>query len=164
MGNPGRPKAKLVLANDERTGLQRLVRRRKTSNGLAQRARIVLECACSATNGEVAKRVGVNEKTVGKWRKRFVDKRLEGLFDEPQPGAPRKLIDDDVERVIVKTLEEMAIGRADELGTIEVGKRADLIVLGAPTYHHVVYHYGVNPVHHVVKSGKVVVSDGDRMV
>jgi imidazolonepropionase len=54
-----------------------------------------------------------------------------------------------------------AIGRADELGSIEVGKRADLVVLGAPSYHHVVYHYGVNPVRHVIKNGEIVVSDGD---
>ena len=56
-----------------------------------------------------------------------------------------------------------AIGRAAEIGSLEVGKRADLIVLGAPTYHHVVYHYGVNPVRHVVKGGKVVVRDGRRV-
>jgi imidazolonepropionase len=53
----------------------------------------------------------------------------------------------------------VAIGRADELGSIEVGKRADLIVLDAPTYQHLVYHYGINPVRHVIKGGKVVVSD-----
>jgi len=107
MGNPGRPKAELVLTSDERTELERLVRRSTTSNGIAQRARIVLACAEGATNGEVAMRLRVNQKTVGKWRKRFVDQRLDGLFDEPRPGAPRKITDDDVERVIVKTLEEM---------------------------------------------------------
>jgi imidazolonepropionase len=57
-----------------------------------------------------------------------------------------------------------AVGRAAEIGSIEVGKRADLVVLGAPTYHHVVYHYGVNPVRHVVKNGEVVVRDGQRVV
>jgi imidazolonepropionase len=56
-----------------------------------------------------------------------------------------------------------AVGRAAEIGSVEVGKRADLIVLGAPTYHHVVYHYGVNPVRHVVKGGEVVVRDGRRV-
>ena len=56
-----------------------------------------------------------------------------------------------------------AIGRADELGSIEVGKRADLVVLEAPNYHHIVYHYGVNPVRHVIKNGRVVVSDGDTI-
>lgn len=56
-----------------------------------------------------------------------------------------------------------ALGRASEIGSIEVGKRADLIVLDAPTYHHVVYHYGVNPIRHVIKNGEVVVRDGHRV-
>lgn len=56
-----------------------------------------------------------------------------------------------------------AIGRAQQLGTLEVGKRADVVVLGAPTYHHLVYHYGVNPVRHVIKAGSVVVRDGRRV-
>ena len=56
-----------------------------------------------------------------------------------------------------------AIGQAAELGSIEVGKRADLVVLEAPNYHHIVYHYGVNPVRHVIKNGRVVVSDGDTI-
>ncbi len=56
-----------------------------------------------------------------------------------------------------------AIGRADELGSIEVGKHADLMILDAPSYHHLVYHYGVNPVLHVVKDGHVVVRDGRRV-
>jgi transposase len=99
--------AELVITDDERTELERLVRRRKTSNGIAQRARIVLECASGSANGMVAKRLGVNPKTVGKWRKRFLEKGLDGLFDEPRPGAPRKITDEDVERVIVKTLEGM---------------------------------------------------------
>ncbi len=56
-----------------------------------------------------------------------------------------------------------AIGRADELGSLEVGKRADVIILDAPTYQHVVYNFGVNPVHHVVKNGKIVVRNGMRV-
>lgn len=56
-----------------------------------------------------------------------------------------------------------ALGRASEIGSIEVGKRADLIVLDAPTYHHVVYHYGVSPIRHVIKNGEIVVRDGHRV-
>ncbi len=56
-----------------------------------------------------------------------------------------------------------AIGRAREVGSIEIGKQADLLVLNGPTYHHLVYHYGVNPVRHVVKNGRVVVRDGVRV-
>jgi imidazolonepropionase len=52
-----------------------------------------------------------------------------------------------------------AIGRAHELGSIEVGKRADIVILNAPTYHHLVYHYGINPVRHVIKEGRIVVAD-----
>jgi imidazolonepropionase len=55
-----------------------------------------------------------------------------------------------------------AIGRAEQIGSIEEGKRADLMVLEAPTYHHLVYHYGINPVRHVVKDGRIVVRDGTR--
>jgi transposase len=73
---------------------------------LALRCRIVLACAEGATNSEVAARLGVSRSTVAKWRSRFVERRLDGLHDEPRPGGPRKIIDADVERVIVKTLEE----------------------------------------------------------
>jgi transposase len=57
-------------------------------------------------NQAVAAELGVNPVTVGKWRGRFVGKRLDGLFDEPRPGAPRTITDDKVERVVVKTLEK----------------------------------------------------------
>lgn len=68
------------------------------------------------------------------------------------------------EAVTAATLNAAAaLGRAREIGSIEEGKRADLVVLKAPTYHHLVYHYGVNPVRHVVKGGRVVVKDGVRM-
>jgi transposase len=75
---------------------------------MALRARIVLACAekDQPTNGEVAARLKVNQATVGKWRRRFVADRLDGLFDEDRPGAPRTVTDDMVERIVVKTLEE----------------------------------------------------------
>ena len=66
----------------------------------------MLACAEGAANYQVAERLGVNQATVRKWRTRFVARRLEGLADEPRPGAPRTITDDDVERVVVKTLEE----------------------------------------------------------
>jgi transposase len=106
MGARGRPKAELVLSGDERQTLERWARRRTSAQALALRCRIVLACADGLTNQVVAARVGVNQATVSKWRKRFVERRLEGLHDEPRPGAPRTITDDDVERVIVKTLEE----------------------------------------------------------
>jgi len=74
---------------------------------MAMRARIVMCCANrGATNREVAKALGVSEAMVGKWRRRFVENRMNGLADDPRPGAPRKITDDQVEAVIVKTLEE----------------------------------------------------------
>jgi transposase len=97
-----------VLTAEERGVLERLTNRRKTAQAMALRARIVLACAEKAqpSNQEVARRLHVNHATVGKWRRRFVAERLDGLSDDPRPGAPRKITDDKVETLIVKTLEE----------------------------------------------------------
>jgi transposase len=97
----------VVLTDEERESLERWARRPKRSQALALRCRIVLACADEErSNGDVAAELGVTPTTVGKWRRRFVERRLEGLHDEPRPGVPRSITDDDVERVIVKTLEE----------------------------------------------------------
>lgn len=106
MARTGRPKAELVLTDEERTVLERLVRRRKSAQAMAMRARIVLCCAAGLNNRQVAEELGVSDGMVGKWRRRFVAKRLDGLFDEPRPGPPRTITDDRVEEVIIKTLEE----------------------------------------------------------
>ena len=106
MATKGRPKAPLALSDEERETLERWARRPKSAQALALRCRIVLACADGATNNDVAGLVGVHPATVGKWRARFVSRRLDGLSDEPRPGAPRTITDDDVETVIVKTLEE----------------------------------------------------------
>jgi transposase len=106
MAGRGRPKAPLVLTDEERQTLQRWARRAKTAQALALRAKLVLACADGATNKEVAERLGIWPQTVGKWRGRFVAKRLEGLSDEDRPGRPRAVADEQVEAVITKTLEE----------------------------------------------------------
>jgi transposase len=98
-----------VLSDDERSVLERLTARRKSAQALALRARIVLACASGKTNAAVAAELRVNQATVGKWRRRFVTRRLEGLFDEPRPGAKRTITDDLVELVVVKTLEEKPV-------------------------------------------------------
>jgi DNA-binding CsgD family transcriptional regulator len=96
----GRPVAPLVLTPEEREMLQQWARRPKTAQALAERARIVLACAANKTNSEVADAYGVRRQMVGKWRSRFVTRRCEGLLDEPRPGAPRKISDADMARVI----------------------------------------------------------------
>src|SRR5215212_7058866 len=106
MARTGRPKAPLILTDDERQTLTRWSRRAKSSQALALRCRIVLACATGATNKQVAAELGVSLPTVGKWRSRFVARRLEGLVDEPRPGAPRRITDEQVEAVVVATLEE----------------------------------------------------------
>jgi transposase len=101
----GRAKPLLVLTGDERETLERWARRPTTAQAVAQRARIVLRCATGQPNQVVARNMGVTRLTVGRWRQRFVTKRLDGLLDEARPGAPRKITDADVERVVRLTLE-----------------------------------------------------------
>ena len=100
-----RPKPELVLSDDERRTLAKWASRPKSAQRLALRARIVLACAEEPSNQAVAARLGVCGATVGTWRSRFVARRLDGLADEPRPGAPRTVTDEAVERVATKTLE-----------------------------------------------------------
>jgi len=95
----------IEISESERETLERWARRRRSAAGLAQRSRIVLACARGATNTAVAVQVGVSVPTVRRWRGRFSQQRLDGLLDEPRPGQPRKISDERVEEVIVKTLE-----------------------------------------------------------
>src|SRR4051812_45277379 len=99
MAGRGRPVAAVVLTDEERDTLTRWSRRAKSSQALAQRCRIVLGCAGGKSNIEVAEELGIWPQTVGKWRRRFLDRRLEGLVDEPRPGAPRKITDEQIEDV-----------------------------------------------------------------
>src|SRR5258708_37176610 len=88
----------VVLTDDERETLERWARRRTSAQGLAMRCRIVLACAEGGNNTEVSARLELHRETVRKWRNRFVEHRLDGLHDEPRPGKPRSITDDDVER------------------------------------------------------------------
>jgi transposase len=121
----GRPQARVVLTAEEREALESLTRRRKTAAGLAMRAAIVLGCAEGGNNKTVAKRLRVTPHTVGKWRARFVVARLDGLLDEPRPGAPRRVSDAKVEDIITKTLETRPKG-ATHWSTREMAKRSGI--------------------------------------
>ena len=106
----GRRAVEVVLTDVERETLERWARRRKSSQALALRCRIVLGAAGGETNKSVAAALGCSEATVSKWRRRFAERRLDGLADEPRPGAPRRVSDEMVEAVLVKTLESAPEG------------------------------------------------------
>jgi len=101
----GRPKAELILKDTEREQLMSWARRRKTSQALALRSRIVLECAKGAENKTVAQRLAITPQTVSKWRTQFVSMWLDGLVDAPRSGAPRTIEDTEVDALIARTLE-----------------------------------------------------------
>ena len=105
MRRPGRPTPPLTLSDEERETLQAWARRPKTAQALAHRARMILGCAEGKTNTAVAEELRVSKATVGKWRSRFLERRVDGLLDEPRPGTPRRTADADVERVVALTLE-----------------------------------------------------------
>ena len=121
----GRPLPPLVLTPEETETLRQWTRRPTTAQALALRARIVLACARGTPNQTVAAALGVSRPMVGKWRQRFVTHRLDGLLDEPRPGAPRTITDAQVERVIALTLET-APKTATHWSTRTMAKRAGL--------------------------------------
>lgn len=106
MGKVGRPKQPLALTDDERATLTRWARRAKSTQALATRSKIVLASAEGLTNVAVAAKCGVEPHTVARWRKRFLEHRLDGLVDEPRPGRPATITADQIEDIVVTTLEE----------------------------------------------------------
>jgi transposase len=137
----GRPLAPLQLTAEERETLARWTRRATTAQALALRARLVLACAAGATNGEVAEEHRVHRVTVGKWRTRFVEGRLDGLLDEPRPGAPRTIADDTIEEVLRVTLEEMPV-EATHWSTRSMGAR---VGLSQTTVMRIWHAFGLQP-------------------
>jgi transposase len=121
----GRPKATLILTADERQRLKSLAHRSRSAPALARRARIVLACAEGTDGKVVARRLHVTPATVCKWRGRFVRARLDGLYDEPRPGAKRKITDEQVEAVVIRTLETTPRG-ATHWSTRGMGKAMGL--------------------------------------
>jgi transposase len=106
----GRPKQPLILTDEERERLESLAHRARSQPLLARRARVVLACAEGQSNQSVARRLRCSLGMVGQWRRRFLKARLEGLYDEPRPGAPRKVSDAEVEQVVIQTLESTPPG------------------------------------------------------
>ena len=100
----GRPIAPLVLSSDERAYLERQIRRRRVARSLSERCRVILRCADGLPSKSVGRELGVHEHTVGKWRRRFLKDRIEGLLDEARPGRPRTIEDDQIAAVIERTL------------------------------------------------------------
>src|SRR5919107_26213 len=101
---PYRTPTALDLSEAERAGLQGWSRRRRTAQGLALRARIVLRAAEGLSNTAIADELGVAKHTVGKWRERFARLRADGLLDEPRPGAPRRIGDEQIAALVDRTL------------------------------------------------------------
>jgi transposase len=114
-----------VVSVEDRETLERWSRRPKSLMSVAQRARIVLLAGEGLNSTVIAERVGVHEATVGKWRRRYVERGVDGLLDEPRPGAPRKIGDAAVEAVVVKTLEETPLD-ATHWSTRDLAKRVGM--------------------------------------
>jgi len=121
----GRPKQPLNLTEEEQERLESLAHRARSQPLLARRARVVLTCAEGSDNKTVAKKLRCSLGMVGKWRSRFLTTRLEGLYDEPRPGAPRKISDDQVEKVVIQTLESTPRGQT-HWSTRELAKTTGL--------------------------------------
>lgn len=137
----GRPKTPLNLSALERRELESLARRARSAPALAQRARLVLACAAGRDNKTVARRVRMSPATVGKWRRRFIERRVSGLLDEPRPGAPRQITDAQIEDVIVRTLESTPRG-ATHWSTREMARATGL---SAMTISRVWRAFGLKP-------------------
>jgi len=121
----GRPKQTLLLTEEERARLESMAHRARSQPLLARRARVVLACADGLDNEAVARKLRCSRGMVGKWRARFLKERLQGLYDEPRPGAPRKVSDEQVERVVIQTLESTPRGQT-HWSTRELAKTTGL--------------------------------------
>lgn len=141
MARTGRPKAKLIVSEAERDELERLARRARSARNIAFRAKVVLRCADGLSNEQVAHELKTGDHTVSKWRRRFVERRLEGLLDEPRPGGGRTIGDEKIEAVVVATLETTPKG-ATHWSTREM---ADKMGLSHATIGRIWRAFGLQP-------------------
>jgi transposase len=137
----GRPKVAVILTDDERRRLDSLAHRSRSAPAIARRARIILACADGTDSQVVARRLHVTPGTVCKWRSRFIKDRLDGLYDEPRPGAKRTITDDQVEQVIIRTLETTPRG-ATHWSTREMAKAVGLSHMAISRIWHA---FGLQP-------------------
>lgn len=137
----GRPKQALRLTDEERDQLQSLAHRARSQPALARRARVVLACGEGLDNKRVAKKRRCSLGMVGKWRSRFLKARLQGLYDEPRPGAPRKIGDDQVEKAVIQTLENTPRGQT-HWSTRELAKATGLSRM---TISRIWHAFGLQP-------------------
>ena len=137
----GRPKVALILTEDERRRLDSLAHRSRSVPHVARRARIILACADGADSKVVARRLHVTPATVCKWRGRFIRQRLDGLYDEPRPGAVRTVTDDQVEQVIIRTLETTPRG-ATHWSTRDMARA---VGLSRMAIHRIWQTFGLQP-------------------
>ena len=121
----GRPKQALRLSEEEQQRLRSLAQRARSLPAVAGRARVVLACAEGLDNRAVAKKLRCSLGMVGKWRARFLEERLEGLYDEQRPGAPRKISNEQIEQVVIQTLESTPRGQT-HWSTREMAKNTGL--------------------------------------
>ena len=145
----GRPTAVVELSGDERETLERWARRPKSSQALALRCRIVLAAAQGCYNAEIAAALGCHAATVSKWRRRFASRRLDGLCDDPRPGPPRKITDEVIEAIIVRTLESAPQG-ATHWSTRSMAEEMDV---SQTAVSQVWRTFGIKP--HLVEEFKV---------
>jgi len=131
----------IILTEAERGELHRRARRRKIARGDAMRAQIVLLAASGYGNSAIARSVGVTRKTVQSWRGRFLRDRLDGLSDEPRCGAPRKIGDDLIEEIVVKTLETQP-ANATHWSTRDMAKATGV---SASTVHRIWRAFSLQP-------------------
>ena len=137
----GRPKQPLVLSEEERARLESMAHRARSQPLLARRARVVLACGDGLDNEAVARKLRCSLGMVVKWRARFLKRHLEGLYDEPRPGAPRKVSDEQVERVVIQTLESTPRGQT-HWSTRELAKTTGLSRM---TISRIWHAFGLQP-------------------
>ena len=137
----GRPKKPIVLADEEYEQLSAVINSRSLPHGLVRRARIVLLAADGVSNNDIAVRVGLSHQTVCQWRQRYLQQGLAGLYDELRPGRPRSVSDEEVARLVRKTLQTKP-----ESGTHwTIRTVANDTGLSRPTVHRIWRAFGLQP-------------------